>query len=610
LKFNVVEPRLLLKAASLLSNVREILVTKTLLLLKCESREKVHDKVNAMGMDRLGTPPVLSTPDAHILNETAPAIRPSCHGVSEEEVYTKYEIKRTLDEIRIHPWRKIALQFPDEMLADSARVYQLLARGIRDFPNGQKESPSERAETATSEDVSRQVSELTVGDAETGLKLTILADTSYGSCCVDEIAAEHVEADVVVHYGRACLSPTARLPVIHVFTQESLNHGKVVESFKDAFPDKSLRIVLTADMAYAYHVRPIYQELLKEGFENLFAAEIIRDPASPIPNRTVPREAGENPEKVKDWRLFHISEPPTSLLLTLSSRLPEIRIYPTYSKATDDSVTTSLAANSSLLLRRRYALVTSLATVAIWGILINTLSVKNYLHIVDHVKSQIAAAGKKSYVFVVGKLNAAKVANFSEIGGWVVIGCWESSLVDSKDFYKPVITPFELELALRRDEDRIWNGDWIADFQRILDNTDSDEARRKAGSLPDESDALNGDYDSEQESAPPEFDLRTGRYVSQTRPMQATFKGGIESSKVNDKAQSSALTRRANGDIMAVNGVASPAAHFLQSERTWKGLGSDFEIGYEDENKEGGTIQEGRSGIARGYVVGAQDSRT
>jgi len=27
-----------------------------------------------------------------------------------------------------------------------------------------------------------------------------------GSCCVDEVAAQHVDADAVVHYGRACMS--------------------------------------------------------------------------------------------------------------------------------------------------------------------------------------------------------------------------------------------------------------------------------------------------------------------------------------------------------------------------------------------------------------------
>jgi diphthamide biosynthesis protein 2 len=47
--------------------------------------------------------------------------------------------------------------------------------------------------------------------------LFILADTSYSACCVDEVAAQHAAADLVVHYGQACLSPTSRLPVRYCF---------------------------------------------------------------------------------------------------------------------------------------------------------------------------------------------------------------------------------------------------------------------------------------------------------------------------------------------------------------------------------------------------------
>ena len=61
-------------------------------------------------------------------------------------------------------------------------------------------------------------------ELDTSCELYILADTSYGryvkftiihiedrskvflSCCVDEVAASHVDADVVVHYGHACMS--------------------------------------------------------------------------------------------------------------------------------------------------------------------------------------------------------------------------------------------------------------------------------------------------------------------------------------------------------------------------------------------------------------------
>jgi diphthamide biosynthesis protein 2 len=49
---------------------------------------------------------------------------------------------------------------------------------------------------------------------------------------------------------------------------------------------------------------------------------------------------------------------------------------------------------------------------------------------------------------VVGKLNVPKLANFQEIDIFVIVACPENSLVDSKEFFKPIITPFELEIAL------------------------------------------------------------------------------------------------------------------------------------------------------------------
>jgi len=266
-----------------------------------------------------------------------------------------------------------------------------------------------------------------------------------------------------------------------------------------------------------------------------------------------------------------------------------------------------------MLLRRRYALVTSLTTVSTWGILINTLSVKNYLSILSHIQRLVADAGKKSYLFVVGKLNAAKIANFSEIGGWVVIGCWESSLIDSKEFFRPIITPFELELVLKRDDERVWTGQWRADFEGVLTeaakskvgNDESSHAsdtndNADVGNESDE-DGSAQDASEESESEPPEFDLRTGRYVSRTRPMQSMRPTrGLRGSAA---LPSTALAMRSKGDMITVNGISSPAADYLSQHRTWKGLGSDFEVKYE-EDEIGSTIEEGRTGVARGYTVG------
>jgi diphthamide biosynthesis protein 2 len=124
-----------------------------------------------------------------------------------------------------------------------------------------------------------------------------------------------------------------------------------------------------------------------------------------------------------------------------------------------------------------------------------------------------------------------------------------------------------------------------------------------------------GEYDSEEESAPPEFDLRTGRYVSHSRPMRSGVANVKDSAQTQENGQvpssSTALTKRANGDIAAVGGVASPGAEYLRSKRTWQGLGSDYRD-EEEEGRVGGNaakMEEGRSGIARGYVVGDEERR-
>lgn len=544
--------------------------------------------------------PVLSTPDNRILEATdAVASKDTSHSLSDEELSITYDIDRTLKEIRQARYKRIALQFPDEMLPDAPRVFQLLSRGL-DSETSRKPNAQNGSNGSNDENLAESVDRLNVDD-EQPPKLYILGDTSYGTCCVDEVAAEHVDADVVVHYGRSCLSPTARLPVIYVFTHKSLPLDPLVRAFKTTYPDPDSKVILVADVTYSDHIPQVHARLVEDGYTKLFATELVHEPSSAIPNRTVPDSVRDSPESLSDWQLFHISDPPTALLLTLASRVSAIHIYPTDDPSKED--VKPLPASTASALRRRYALLTSLSTVPIFGILINTLSVKNYLHIVDHVKEKIAAAGKKSYMFVVGKLNAAKVANFSEIGGWVVIGCWESSLVDSKDFWKPVITPYELELALQGDAERVWTGAWQSDFQTVLDHNAQAQASEAAG--PTSNGATEADEDdmSEPESAPPEFDLRTGRYVSHSRPMRDP------TPRIGNSSASQSLSRRAKGDLAVIGGAVSPGAEFLQSQRSWKGLGSDFDIQYDEEERDSTLMVEGRKGIARGYTTGDSDEK-
>ncbi len=564
--------------------------------------------------DSLEVPPVLSTPDTNIFQDH---LKPKAHGFdrrrSDEQLHIIYEIERTVAEIKKGRWNRVALQFPDYMLPDAARVSNALNKGLSALhPDGVLPKTSEVG-------VSQMAGRLSIlSKPLPTARFYILADTSYGACCVDEIAAEHISAEVIIHYGRSCLSPTTRLPVIYVFSTQPLQMDEVIRIFKETYPEQQQKIVLMADVTYASHLPGIANALTSQGYTEIFTTNIVHDPLSPLPNRTVPGDVAEDPAKLKEWQLFHISDPPDSLLLTLSSRVSQIHIYPTSDEG-PCSARKPILASTAFALRRRYALLTSVNTVSVFGILINTLSVKNYLHIVEHVKSQILAAGKKSYTFVVGKVNAAKVANFSEIGAWVVIGCWENSLIDSKDFWKPILIPFELEQTLKGDYERVWTGEWTSDFQSLLtrpkdlslvDSKNGNSVRHN--SVTGGESTGEGDFDSEPESKPPEFDLRTGRYVSNSRPMQlpATLVSSAPADQGQLSSPEKALTKRAKGEIAVVGGELSPGAEYLKSKRTWRGLGSDFEIAYDEPGtSHGAAVEEGRSGIARGYTNGEEESK-
>jgi diphthamide biosynthesis protein 2 len=80
-----------------------------------------------------------------------------------------FEIEECSTIIKENEFKFVALQFPDDYLQFSNAIVQKLK------------------------------------EKNENIKFYVLGDTSYGSCCVDEVAAEHINADFIIHYGTACL---------------------------------------------------------------------------------------------------------------------------------------------------------------------------------------------------------------------------------------------------------------------------------------------------------------------------------------------------------------------------------------------------------------------
>ncbi|XP_058501916.1 2-(3-amino-3-carboxypropyl)histidine synthase subunit 2 [Solea solea] len=460
-----------------------------------------------------------------------------------EKLEELYQIKDTCDFVIQHQFKKVALQFPDELLVDSVAVAAEIER-------------------------------------QCNAKTYILGDTSYGSCCVDEVAAEHVRADCIVHYGRACLSPSKRLPLMYVFERQPVDVEKCASAFRELYPDTQCRVIILYDVNYVYAISDLLT-LLSPEYPNLVASDLVVEGeqchchgqikrkhydtcASEQANNQVICQFGrqfslETGSSVTDYSVFYIGQEGAALrnFMMTWNRCS----FCSFDPITMIGRTESVSINRALM--KRYYAIERAKDASVVGILVGTLGVADYLTIIQQLKETIHKAGKKSYMFAMGKLNVAKLANFLEIDIFVLIACPENTLLDSSEFYKPVVTPFEMEVACNKN--REWSEEYVTDFRHLLPGGQSHVPLT----------------DQLEDSEDTDVSLITGALRSH---------GVSNSEPVVSSHGSSVVLRNQNLTIATTN----PAASFL-AERSWRGL----------EQKLGETpvvkAVKGRRGIAIAY---------
>lgn len=378
-----------------------------------------------------------------------------------------YENARVAEFIHRHGFARIALQFPDELLKDSTRV----VRSLR-----------EKLNLLYVENV----------------KFYVMADTTYGSCCVDEVGASHVNADCVIHYGHTCLSQTSTLPALFIFGKASISVSNCVTNLRNCGQRIGKPILVLYGLEYAHAIQEIKEELISDvprffgstsGLEPLYAdvrcSIVCPSETSKSENRlklVVDSEASNGlvkgtsmayciggltwslPEghKMDDYLIFWIGwDNPAFSNVVLQFNSCEIVRY----DATEDCLVTDVSQQKKIL-NRRYYLVEKAKDANIIGILVGTLGVAGYLNMIHRMKEMITQAGKKSYTFVMGRPNPAKLANFPECDVFVLVSCAQTALLDSKEFLAPVITPFEAMVALCRDSQ--WTGEYVMEFSDLI----------------------------------------------------------------------------------------------------------------------------------------------
>lgn len=558
-------------------------------------------------------------------------------------------------------YKVIPLQFPDELICDSTIVAEILQNKLDKWNKeyhdarhedkvaveGEIDFTTADASVSMSRDiesVEKAIERKTCG-GNCGSKcknkdkfhqeVWILADTSYSPCCIDETAAGHVNGDIVVHFGNACLNPVEKLPSCYVFGKPYVNLEGVLNTFRFGFEDKTEKIVLMADTPHSHILPALHEKLQAEGYENLIVANVDYEKSGKNSNvidgyeastttseghaqiRSVNRilsgfkqpdiddyletvdfedenfeESAKFDGLTQEYSLFHITRPHDARILQLSTKFGALKVL--------DPKNVEIVHEQFPTMMKRYRNMQVARTASTIGVLVNTLSLANTRVLLNHITRSIVEAGKKHYMFVVGKPNVAKLANFECVDVWCVLGCGQSGIIIDTfgDYFKPIITPYELKLALMPQV--TWTGKWVTDFDTMLAQ-DREEAAEvmeasEAPKGPREETSTEDDYDYAPDFDPVSGKLRMSQPLRQLRHLELELE--LEGNR-GDSSDESSLVKKLSGTL-AVGKTVSTSALGLQG-RQWTGLGSDFAQDNGVSSADGALVEDGRTGLARDY---------
>ncbi|MQM23853.1 hypothetical protein Taro_056923, partial [Colocasia esculenta] len=317
-----------------------------------------------------------------------------------------FEVHKTVHRVRSASARRVALQLPDGLL-----MYSLpLADILRSF----------------------------AGAAD----VTILGEPTYGACCVDDLAAVALDVDLLIHYGHSCLVPVSasRVPTLYVFVDVRIDVSRLVEVVLSNF-ERTTKLALAGTVQFNAAVHATRAVLVEEhGYEvvvpqskPLSAGEVLGCTAP-----TVAKNKGvEAVVFVADGR-FHLEA-----FMIANPGIKAFRYDPYLGVLfleEYDHVGMKAARKDAIMVAKG---------AKNWGIVLGTLGRQGSTRVLDRIVGLMEERGMDYTVVLMSEISPARMELFGDsVDAWVQIACPRLSIDWGEAFKMPLLTTFELEIAL------------------------------------------------------------------------------------------------------------------------------------------------------------------
>jgi len=325
-----------------------------------------------------------------------------------------FEIHKTIWRLRQTNSNRVALQFPEGLLMFSLTIADIIERF-------------------------------------TGAETIILADVTYGACCVDDFTAKALCADFMVHYGHSCLIPInpSNMKMLYVFVDIKLDTAHLLASLRHNFTPGS-HLALVSTIQFVSSLQTIAKEMSQNEEYKITVPQV--KPLSPgeILGCTSPRLPDVDAViYIGDGR-FHLE----SVMIANPSR-PAYR-YDPYSK-----LLTKEGYDHDQMLENRKAAITSALGTGKFGVILGTLGRQGSTKVLDTLQKKLDVIGKEHVNILLSEIFPQKLSLFTDVTAWIQVACPRLSIDWGTAFPRPLLTPYEAAVALKEIS---WQETYPMDF--------------------------------------------------------------------------------------------------------------------------------------------------
>ncbi|KAI3957512.1 hypothetical protein MKX01_001871 [Papaver californicum] len=259
----------------------------------------------------------------------------------------------------------------------------------------------------------------------------VLGDVTYGACCVDDFSATALGADILIHYGHSCLVPidTTKIPSLYVFVEIKID----VDNIKI----KKARLgwyysILYGNSATKSALESAGFEVLVSQSKPLSGGEVLG-----CTSPSIPKGSADVVIFIADGR-FHLEA-----FMIANPEMKAFR-YDLYSgvlflEEYDHKGMKEVRKNAIVKAREAKS----------WGLVLGTLGRQGNPRILDRLQEKMRERGFIWTVILMLEISPTRIALFGEsIDAWIQIACPRLSIDWGEAFTKPLLTPFEAEIAL------------------------------------------------------------------------------------------------------------------------------------------------------------------